>query len=176
MRVIDLRFSTLFFFPRRSLFYKAKSGIGLSEVFCKNMDHYLCVCVKYIFSQNIYWNISMENCLLERIVSLMWTSWEKMLKNWVVHFTQIQITFYFSHPHVIIFIGKIFYTFIWDRNWYTMLKQLQQMSIQKSRRNTPGVFSELIKMLLIIKRHLQFVNFYFAGQEAKILDNHFNTR
>lgn len=50
------------------------------------------------------------------------------------------------------------------------------MSTQKSRRNTPGVFSESIKMLLIIKRHLQFVNFHFAGQEAKILDNQFSTR
>lgn len=48
------------------------------------------------------------------------------------------------------------------------------MSTQKARRNTPGVFSESIKMLLIIKK--TFAVFNVAGQEAKILDNQCNTR
>ena len=142
---VDMMFSKLFFF-RRSLFYKAKFRIGLSEVICKNMVHHLCMCVKYIFSPNIYLNISTDNSFLLELFRCMWNSWKKMLKNWVVHFTHFQLTFCFPQPHVIISIENSLYTFTGDRNWYTMLKQFQHMSTPKSRRNTPGVFSESVKM------------------------------
>lgn len=154
----DVRFPSLSF--RRPLFYKAKSRIGLSEILCKNIDHYLCV--KYVFNQNIYWNISNNLLLLKRIISVPVNLMEKMLKSWVVHFTKIQLTFCFPHPHIIISIENSFYTLIWDRNWYTTLKQFQQMSTQKSRRNTPGVFSKSIKMLLIIKKTFAVCKFSFC--------------
>lgn len=171
---VDRRFSKPFF--KQSLFFKAKSRVGCQK-FSAKIQTIICMCGKHILSQNIYLNISADHLfLLGRIISLHVNLSGKDIEN-------LSSSFYTAPTHMLLPSPTRFYFY---RKFFLHLPLRQEpihstktisthVNTKRKKTYTRCVF-RINKNVTNKKRHLQFVNFHFAGQEAKILDHQLNNQ
>lgn len=135
------------------------------------------MCGKHIFSQNIYLNISTDHLfLLGRMISLLVNLDGKKVE-------KLSSLFSTAPTHILLPSSTRYYFY---RNFFLHLPLRQEpihspetistnVNTERRKKYTRCIF-QINKNVINNKRHLQFVNFHFAGQEAKILDHQVNTR
>ena len=135
------------------------------------------MCGKHIFSQNIYLNISTDHLFLSgRMISLLVNLDGKKVE-------KLSSLFSIAPTHILLPSSTHYYFY---RNFFLHLPLRQEpihspetistnVNTERREKYTRCIF-RINKNVINNKRHSQFVNFHFAGQEAKILDHQVNTR